>query len=437
MEGHHRFVALVDRRPRQCRHCDQLSRPGRLCPSPSARFSARSRSPIRSRRCSDSRFSSPTASCTSAAAACWTSRRHATRVSHHHDFSGRSPARAHGFAGGVTSLRRRAACSSESAKAAASQPPRGSSPSGFPRKIARPQWASSMPAPALGGVVAPPLIAAIVLYCRLALGVLRVRRRRARSGRSGGCARITRLTRHPRPVGRRADAHRRAPSDAGGDAAGRRPWLSLLDAPRGLGPRRREVPHRRRVVLLSVLAAEVSLRRPRLRREAGRLLRVDSVRRRRCRQPDRRLVFELAADARDDRSNAARKIALGASAAVMPLDHLRHARARSSWAIVLFSIAFFGQQSWSTLVMIVPTDLFHAAHRRLGRRPRRLRRRDGRDRLEPRLLDACSTLGMGYGTVFSIMGMCHVTAFVLILLTVRRIERLSGFSRTHVGSVRL
>ena len=28
------------------------------------------------------------------------------------------------------------------------------------------------------------------------------------------------------------------------------------------------------------------------------------------------------------------------------------------WAIVIFSLAFFGQQSWSTLVMIVPTDLF-------------------------------------------------------------------------------
>ena len=28
------------------------------------------------------------------------------------------------------------------------------------------------------------------------------------------------------------------------------------------------------------------------------------------------------------------------------------------WASLLFSIAFFGQQSWSTLVMIVPTDLF-------------------------------------------------------------------------------
>ncbi len=37
-----------------------------------------------------------------------------------------------------------------------------------------------------------------------------------------------------------------------------------------------------------------------------------------------------------------------------------------------------------------------------------------------RLLD----LGMGYGTVFSIMGMCHVTAFVIILLTIRNIQSL-------------
>src|SRR5581483_11680493 len=55
--------------------------------------------------------------------------------------------------------------------------------------------------------------------------------------------------------------------------------------------------------------------------------------------------------------NAARKIALGASAAVMPwvmlVPHVSVA-----WAIALFSLAFFGQQSWSTLVMILPTDLF-------------------------------------------------------------------------------
>ena len=40
-------------------------------------------------------------------------------------------------------------------------------------------------------------------------------------------------------------------------------------------------------------------------------------------------------------------------------DHrLRDAACPTDVAIVLFSIAFFGQQSWSTLVMIVPTDLF-------------------------------------------------------------------------------
>ena len=28
-----------------------------------------------------------------------------------------------------------------------------------------------------------------------------------------------------------------------------------------------------------------------------------------------------------------------------------------AWVIFIFSLAFFGQQSWSTLVMILPTDL--------------------------------------------------------------------------------
>ena len=120
--------------------------------------------------------------------------------------------------------------------------------------------------------------------------------------------------------------------------------------------------------------------------------------------------------------DASRKIALGASAAVMPLIiFVTHVPVE--WAIVLFSIAFFGQQSWSTLVMIVPTDLFPRGNvgsvagligfgGAMGGIVSNL--------IAGRLLD----LGMGYGTVFSIMGMCHVTAFVLILLTVRRIERL-------------
>ena len=51
-----------------------------------------------------------------------------------------------------------------------------------------------------------------------------------------------------------------------------------------------------------------------------------------------------------------RKIALGASAAVMPII-LFVSQAPVELAIAIFSVAFFGQQSWSTLVMILPTDL--------------------------------------------------------------------------------
>ena len=55
--------------------------------------------------------------------------------------------------------------------------------------------------------------------------------------------------------------------------------------------------------------------------------------------------------------NAARKLALGASAALMPWVMLVPQLHSVGWVVFLFSLAFFGQQSWSTLVMILPTDL--------------------------------------------------------------------------------
>jgi MFS transporter, ACS family, hexuronate transporter len=55
--------------------------------------------------------------------------------------------------------------------------------------------------------------------------------------------------------------------------------------------------------------------------------------------------------------NRARKFALAASAIVMPLI-LFVPSVPVTWAIALFSLAYFGQQSWSTLVMILPTDIF-------------------------------------------------------------------------------
>ena len=63
--------------------------------------------------------------------------------------------------------------------------------------------------------------------------------------------------------------------------------------------------------------------------------------------------------------NAARKIALGLSAALMPWVMFVPSMSSVGAVIFLFSLAFMGQQSWSTLVMTIPTDL--VPHGALGR----------------------------------------------------------------------
>lgn len=55
--------------------------------------------------------------------------------------------------------------------------------------------------------------------------------------------------------------------------------------------------------------------------------------------------------------NKSRKLALGLSAALMPWVMLAPQIQSIGWVIFVFSLAFFGQQSWSTLVMILPTDM--------------------------------------------------------------------------------
>jgi MFS transporter, ACS family, hexuronate transporter len=118
-----------------------------------------------------------------------------------------------------------------------------------------------------------------------------------------------------------------------------------------------------------------------------------------------------------------RKLALGLSAIVMP-GIILVTRVPVEWAIVLFSLAFFGQQSWSTLVMIVPTDLFD---RRVVASVAGMVGFGGAmggllmNLLAGRLLD----LGFGYQTVFSIVGVLHITAFGVILLMIPRIRALS------------
>lgn len=118
----------------------------------------------------------------------------------------------------------------------------------------------------------------------------------------------------------------------------------------------------------------------------------------------------------------ARKIALGASAALMPWIFFV-TQSPVELALVLFSIAFCGQQSWSTLVMTVPADLFPRSTvgavaglvgfgGAMGGVVFGL--------VVGKLLDA----GFGYGPVFAMVSLMHVTAFGVILLAIRRIEPL-------------
>ncbi|MFI5069537.1 MAG: MFS transporter [Terriglobales bacterium] len=112
----------------------------------------------------------------------------------------------------------------------------------------------------------------------------------------------------------------------------------------------------------------------------------------------------------------ARKVALAASAAVMPFI-LFVPYVRISWALAIFSLAYFGQQSWSTLVMVLPADLFP---RNVVGAVAGLVGFGGAmggiafGQLVGYLLDH----GFGYGIVFTLAGTFHVIGLIVILVTI-------------------
>ena len=112
----------------------------------------------------------------------------------------------------------------------------------------------------------------------------------------------------------------------------------------------------------------------------------------------------------------ARKVALGISAALMPFVILIP-QVAVSWAIALFCIAYFGQQSWSTLVMVLPTDLFP---RGVVGSVAGLVGFGGAmggiafGEVVGYLLDH----GVGYSTVFRAAGTLHILAFLIILIAI-------------------
>jgi ACS family hexuronate transporter-like MFS transporter len=113
--------------------------------------------------------------------------------------------------------------------------------------------------------------------------------------------------------------------------------------------------------------------------------------------------------------NFSRKLALGLSAALMPAVILVP-HVPVSAALALFSIAFFGQQSWSGLIMVLPTDVFPLSSvgsvagligfgGAIGGAVFNL--------IAGQLLSH----GIGYGVLFAIVGSFHAIAFLIILLT--------------------
>jgi len=120
--------------------------------------------------------------------------------------------------------------------------------------------------------------------------------------------------------------------------------------------------------------------------------------------------------------NRARKIALGASAIIMPLI-LFVPSVPVAWAIALFSVAYFGQQSWSTLVMILPTDIFPKSN--VGAVAGLVGFGGAMGgvvfgQLVGYLLDN----GYGWQLVFALAGSFHVVAFAIICVAIPSIRSL-------------
>jgi MFS transporter, ACS family, hexuronate transporter len=130
--------------------------------------------------------------------------------------------------------------------------------------------------------------------------------------------------------------------------------------------------------------------------------------------------------------DAARKIALGLSAALMPVVMLVPL-APVQVAIVLFSVAFFGQQSWSGLIMTLPADIFPLSAvgtvsglvgfgGAIGGGIFGL--------VAGRLLDH----GFGYGTLFVLVGTFHLVGYTAILLFAGKIQPLGADDLREIES---
>ncbi|MCU1320871.1 MAG: sugar phosphate permease [Acidobacteriaceae bacterium] len=117
-----------------------------------------------------------------------------------------------------------------------------------------------------------------------------------------------------------------------------------------------------------------------------------------------------------------RKFVLGLSALFMPVVMLVP-HVPVGWALVLFSIAFFCQQSWSGLIMTLPADMFPLSA---------VGSVSGMVGFGGAIGGAIFGVvagfllghGFGYGTLFIIVGTFHIIGFLAILLLGGRVQPL-------------
>jgi ACS family hexuronate transporter-like MFS transporter len=122
--------------------------------------------------------------------------------------------------------------------------------------------------------------------------------------------------------------------------------------------------------------------------------------------------------------NRARKIALGASVAFMPWVMLVPQLHSVSWVIFIFSLAFFGQQSWSTLVMILPTDMI--SKRAVGTLAGLVGFGGAMGgALLGQVVGWLRDHGYSYTPALVISGSMHIAAFILICLVIPKIQPLT------------
>jgi ACS family hexuronate transporter-like MFS transporter len=121
--------------------------------------------------------------------------------------------------------------------------------------------------------------------------------------------------------------------------------------------------------------------------------------------------------------NGSRKLALGASAALMPWVMFVPQLHSVGWVIFIFSLAFFGQQSWSTLVMILPTDMI--SKRAVGTLAGLVGFGGAMGGvLLGQIVGWLRDHGYSYTPALVISGSMHIAAFILICLVIPKIQPL-------------